>query len=133
MPTYLCDMNIISEIMRKEPHPAVLAWFRSLDVVGLSAIVLEELVFGLRRKKLLEKEAWLRRFCAQACIVYPVEAEDAFWAGEKRGELAAEGTIIHQADALIAAAAWRNGLVLATRNIRDFEGFGIALIDPFAR
>ncbi len=132
MPTYLCDTNVVWEIMRREPHPAVLAWFRGLDVVGLSAIALEELVFGLRRKGLYEKEAWLRRFCAQACVVYPVEAEDAFWAGEKRGEFSARGRTVHQADALIAAAAWRNGLVLATRNTRNFEGFGIALIDPFA-
>lgn len=101
--------------------------------MGLSAIALEELVFGLRRKKLLEKEAWLRRFCAQACVVYPVEAEDAVWAGEKRGELSAAGKTVHQTDALVAAAAWRNGLGLATRNVRDFEGFGIALIDPFVR
>lgn len=119
--------------MRREPHPGVLAWFRKLEVVGLSTIVLEELVFGLRRKRLFEKEAWLHRFCTQTCVVYPVETEDAFWAGEKRGELAAKGKTIHQADALIAAAAWRNGLVIATRNVRDFEGFGIALIDPFVR
>jgi predicted nucleic acid-binding protein len=132
VPIYLCDTNIVSEIMRREPDPAVLSWFRSQDSVALSAIVLEELVFGLRRKALYEKEAWLRRFVAKACVVHPVEAADAFWAAEKRGQLSAAGRTVHQADALIAAAAWRNGLVLATRNVRDFDGFGIALLDPFA-
>lgn len=101
MLTYLCDTNIVWEVMRREPDPAVLAWFRALDVVGLSTIVLEELVLELRRKKLFEMEAGLRRVCAGACAVYPVEIEDAFWAGEKRGELPAKGRTIHQAEAVI--------------------------------
>lgn len=131
MTPILCDTNVISEIMRKTPDPAVLRWFSGLSGVGLSAITIEELCYGLRRKALFEKEAWLRRFSAAAARVYPVEAEDAFWAGEKRGSFSLKGRQIHQADALIAAAAWRNGLVLATRNVRDFEDFGIALLNPW--
>jgi len=129
--TILCDTNVISEIMKKVPNSAVSRWFSELTCVGLSAITVEELCFGLRRKALFEKEAWLRRFTAAAAHVYPVATEDAFWAGERRGFLSAKGRQIHQADALIAAAAWRNGLVLATRNVRDFEDFGIALFNPW--
>ena len=124
-------MNVVSEIMRRSPDEKVLRWFSSLPGIGLSVITLEELVFGLRRKGLYEKEAWLRRFSASAARIFPVETEDVFWAGEKRGMLSAGGRHVHQADALIAAAAWRSGFVLATRNIRDFEGFGIALLNPW--
>jgi len=35
------------------------------------------------------------------------------------------------ADALIAACAWELGLILATRNVEDFRGFGVPLDDPF--
>jgi predicted nucleic acid-binding protein len=34
-------------------------------------------------------------------------------------------------DALIAATARARGLTLVTRNIRDFEGIGVALVDPW--
>lgn len=129
--TFICDTNVISEIMKKYPDTSVLRWFSSLNEIGISVITLEELIFGLRRKGLFQKEAWLRRFTASAARVFPVEMEDVFWAGEKRGLFSAQGRQIHQADALIAASAWRNGLVLATRNHRDFEDFGIALFNPW--
>jgi predicted nucleic acid-binding protein len=131
MMRYLCDTNIISEIMRSSPNPAVLHWFSGLNGIGMSVITIEELVFGLRRKGLFKKEAWLRRFTASAVSIVSIEVEDVYWSGEKRGALSAEGRQVHQADALIAASAWRSGLILATRNIRDFEGFGIALFNPF--
>jgi toxin FitB len=133
MHKFLCDTNVISEIMRKKPAPRVGSWFSSLPVpaIALSIITIEELVFGLRRKRLYEKEAWLRRFTASACRIIEVTAEDVFWAGEKRGSLSSEGRTIFQADALIAAAARRGGLVLATRNIRDFNNFGIPLLNPW--
>lgn len=35
------------------------------------------------------------------------------------------------ADAMIAATAKVNGLTIATRNIRDFERFNVALVNPF--
>jgi len=117
--------------MRRVPDPAVLRWFSSLKSVALSAVTVEELVYGLRRKGLYEKEAWLRRFALAAARIHPVDPEDAFWAGEKRGQLAGRGIALHQADALIAAAAWRHGLVLATRNVRDFAEVGIAVLNPW--
>jgi hypothetical protein len=128
---YLCDTNVISEIMRKKPDPTVLRWFSNQSAISISVVTIEELVFGLRRKGLFEKEAWLRRFAAEMARIVPVEAEDVYWAGEKRGMLSMNGATIHQADALIAAAAWRTGLVLATRNIRDFADFGIAVFNPW--
>ena len=131
MVRYLCDTNVISEIMKKKPDPAVAAWFSSLTGIGLSVITVEELVFGLRRKKLFEKEAWLRRFTASAARIFPVDMEDVFWAGEKRGILSMQGRQVFQADALIAAAAWRNGLILASRNIKDFKNIGIPLFNPW--
>ena len=34
-------------------------------------------------------------------------------------------------DAMIAATAAVNGLTVVTRNVRDFEGFGVKVVDPF--
>lgn len=132
MITYLCDTNIISEIMKKKPDQAVLDWFRKQSEIALSSVTIEEIQYGLRRKWLLEKEAWFRRFIHGPVVILEVDSADAIWAGEKRGELSARGIATTQADALIAAAAWKHGYVLATRNIRDFEHFGIAVLNPFS-
>jgi toxin FitB len=128
---FLCDTNVVSEVMRREPDAQVKSWFEKLEEVTISVITVEEIVFGLRRMMLLEKEAWFRRFLGGPVRVVPITAEDALWTGERRGLLARAGRVATQADALIAAAAWRNGLILATRNVGDFEGFDIPLFNPF--
>lgn len=130
--TFLLDTNVISEVMKRSPDPQVMVWFSQLDNIITSVIAVEELVFGLRHRNLLHKEAWLRRVLADKGVVYPVSEQAAQWSGEQRALLQARGTTVHQADALIAACAWEHGLVLATRNTRDFEALGIALFNPFA-
>ncbi|OHE73668.1 MAG: hypothetical protein A2413_10555, partial [Treponema sp. RIFOXYC1_FULL_61_9] len=127
---YLCDTNVVGELMRREPDPRLLQWFRTMDRVFISVITVEETLFGLRRKGLVHKEAWFRRFLLGAAEVVPVDGETAAWAGERRGEHAAAGMTRTQADALIAACAWRRGLVVATRNVRDFEGYGLPVFNP---
>lgn len=117
--------------MRRAPEPRVLRWFASLDSFSVSVVTLEELVFGLRRRNLLAKEAWLRRMLADKAEVLPVSVAAAHWSGERRAALEAGGRTVTQADALIAACAWEHGLVLATRNTDDFRGFGVPLVNPF--
>lgn len=129
--TYLLDTNVISEVMRKDPNPQAFSWFSKLNAIPTSVICLEELVFGLRRRSLYAKEAWLRRLLADKGLIYPVSDGAAHWSGERRAAAELRGTKLHQADALIAACAWEHGLVLATRNTRDFENLGIALFNPF--
>ena len=53
-------------------------------------------------------------------------------AGQLRGELASRGSPHTQADMLIAATAQVHQLMLVTRNVRDFEGTAIGLLDPFS-
>ncbi len=128
---YLFDTNVLSEVMKKNPDPKVAQWFISSNRVTVSAITLEELVFGLRRRSLLQKEAWLRQMLADKGDILPVSTAAAQWSGEKRSLLESAGRRVTQADSLIAACAWEQGLILATRNVKDFQGFGIPLLNPF--
>ena len=128
---YLLDTNVFSEVMKKSPDPKVVRWFTSLDRIAVCAITLEELVFGLRRRALLRKEAWLRQMLKDKGDILPVSDKTAQWSGEKRSSLESDVRTVNQADSLIAACAWENGLILATRNVKDLQGFGIPLLNPF--
>jgi tRNA(fMet)-specific endonuclease VapC len=60
-----------------------------------------------------------------------VTSDIARAAGEMRGRLRLQGITRSQADILIAATAQIHQLTLITRNIRDFEGCDIPLLNPF--
>ena len=49
-----------------------------------------------------------------------------------RGLLPAHGQACHMADMRIAATAQFHALTLVTRNVRDFDGCGIAVFNPFS-
>lgn len=130
--TYLVDTNVLSELARPRPSAEVVAWARTVARVSVSVITLEEIHFGLAWKPSLRVRAWFTAFVRERCEVHPVTQEIAGVAGLLRGTLAARGHRRTQADMLIAATAQVERLTLATRNVRDFSGCGIALYDPFA-
>jgi predicted nucleic acid-binding protein len=76
-------------------------------------------------------QAWFDTFVQEHCVIHAVTAEIAAVAGRLRGALAVRGMSRTQADMLIAATAQVDRLTLVTRNVRDFGGCGIPLLDPF--
>lgn len=128
----LCDTNILAELARPAPNPGVLQWSAGVREVVLSAITMEEIEFGLAWHAKPGVRAWLEAFLADHCQVVPVDAAIARHAGILRGQLRSQGQVRTQADMLIAATAAVHGLVLVTRNERDFAGCGVAVLNPFA-
>lgn len=130
----LLDTNVISEMMSKSPNAGVLAWMTSAQAVQarlrISVITVHEIVYGLSRKPLPAKLAWFDHFMTR-CEVLPVDEAVARRAGEMRGLLAARGQVRHPSDMLIAATAQVHALTLVTRNVRDFDGCAIAVLNPF--
>ena len=127
----LIDTNIVSELMRRQPHVAVANWAASQAGFLISVITLEELLFGLTRKALRMKLQWLDDFLTSQCELLPVTPMIARSAGILRGRLSTQGITRHSSDILIGATALLHRTSLATRNTADFDGCGIVIINPF--
>jgi len=132
---YLLDTNIVSELRKQRPHGAVVAWLRSLDQRDLhvSAATLGELQAGIEitreqdAAKAAEIEAWVDRV-AEVWNVLPMDAATfRMWAKlmHRRSDDLFE-------DAMIAATARVHGLQVVTRNVRDFNDFGVGVFNPYA-
>ena len=129
--TFLCDTNIISEIMKPKPYLSVQLWFAEQDSLCLSVISVEEIIFGLEAKQAVKKLAWFKRLLNEFCEVLPVSPEIANYCGELRAGLRCRGIVRSQADSLIAATAYIHGKVLVTRNVKDFTESNIEVLNPF--
>jgi toxin FitB len=130
-PSQLVDTNILGELSRPRPNPGVLSWSETVRWIAVSVITVEEVLYGLSRRPLPRVRAWFDQFLARHCEVLDVTQPIAVLAGTLRGQLASKGQVRTQADMLIGATAGHQGLMLVTRNVRDFDGCGITVLDPF--
>jgi predicted nucleic acid-binding protein len=132
---YLLDTNVISELRRPRPHPAILDWLgkSSNSDLYLSAVTFGELQAGVEvirdqdAAKASAIEAWIDRITGSYSIIPMDERCFREWA-----RLIRRQNDLSQ-DAMIAATAQVNGLVVATRNTRDFETLGVETFNPFQR
>lgn len=131
---YLLDTNIVSELMRPAPDAAVLQWFAHIaplaQPLAVSAVTVDEVVFGLARKPRKAAAIFFDDFIASGRVI-EVNETIARRSGDMRGLLGNRGRVRSQADMLIAATAQVHALTLVTRNVRDFDGCGIAVLNPF--
>ncbi len=131
---YLLDTNVVSELRRPKPHGAVLAWIAATDerMFAISAITIGEIQRGIEaaheqdsvRARMIE--VWLGQLM-QSMSVLPLDGQCMIqWA-----------KLMHRrpshliADAMIAATATVHGLIVVTRNVKDFELFPVKVLNPF--
>jgi predicted nucleic acid-binding protein len=135
----LLDTNVVSELMKSTPEPAVMTWINAIPgaTVFVSAVTQAEILYGValvpdgQRRQGLARAARtvFESYFRGRILPFDSEAAEAF------ADLAAArrqaGRPIAQADAQIAAIARSRGAELATRNVPDFEGCGVAVINPW--
>jgi toxin FitB len=136
---YLVDTNIPSELTRETPDARVAAFLGKAgkDSVFLSVMTIGEICKGIDMLPVSEKrnalQGWLDMDVRSwfAGRILPVTESIA----ERWGHLAAtakqEGVTLAVVDGVIAATALEHGLTLVTRNIRDFAGLGVVLLNPW--
>ena len=135
----LLDTNILSELMRAQPNESVVAWVgdKATDALYTSVITEAEGLYGLqlmpqgKRRDLqtMVFQTLLERLFQKRIITFG-RREAACYAGIMASRRGA-GRPISQSDAMIAAIAKVNDMALATRNIKDFQGLDLKLINPF--
>lgn len=134
------DTNVLSELMRAEPDPAVLAWVarQPREALCTASIVQTEILYGIallpdgRRKTGLAAAAAAMFAEDFAGRVLPYDGQAARHYAEIVTARRAAGEPIEAFDALIDATARVAGATIATRDIGGFAGCGIELIDPWA-
>jgi predicted nucleic acid-binding protein len=133
---YLLDTNVVSELRKRKPHQGVVEWIRDApeESLFLSVVSVGEIQAGIEitreqdPRKAAEIEDWLTNV-AQTYNIVPADAPIfRRWA-----QLMHRRPDHHLEDALIAATALVRGMTVVTRNVSDFEPFGVSLLDPFAR
>jgi toxin FitB len=131
---YLLDTNVVSEFRKTKPHGAVVAWLRSVssEQIFLPAVVIGEMQAGAEhtRKQDPAKAAEIEAFIDRVLSSFSVLPIDAAvfreWARLIRGK-SRDVT----EDALIAATARINRLIVVTRNVKRFVPFKVEVLDPF--
>ena len=134
----ILDTNVVSEPLKPKPDAAVLTWLdrQSPETLYLTTITLAELQAGIeilpagkRRKALRETTTELAVQFEGRVLSFDQESAHAF--GRVFADTQAAGNPIHFGDCSIAAITVSRGFALATRNVRDYKGAGIELINPW--
>jgi len=136
---WLLDANVLSELKRPSPSHKVTAFVAGcpLEQLYVSTITLAEIRFGIERSpdaiRRTEIQQWLTHtirpmFAGRTLAI----TEDTML----RWRLLVEdgrksGRTFPQPDLIIAATASEHNLTLVTRNVKDFAGLGIAILNPW--
>ena len=135
----ILDTNVLSALMRKDPDDAVVGWLdrQPAESIWITTITLFESRFGLallpagRRRRSLE--AAFDRLLVEDLENRVLDFDSA--AANQAAALAAErqaaGRPIDMRDTQIAGIAVARRAIIATRNVRHFEGLRVRVVDPW--
>ena len=135
---YLLDTNVISELLKPRPSQTVKHWIATADedALFLSVITLTELREGVDRmpqgQRRSRLQTWLVADLRERFRDRLVEIDErvADCCGSLHALSVNMGRPASYMDAFLAATAQVHAFTLVTRNVKDFELFEIALINP---
>ncbi len=136
---WLLDTNVLSETARLRPDRKVLAWLgqQSEELIVVSIVTLAELQQGagmqVENKRRSEVSRWLDTAVLPRLEerTLPVTLEILVdWLNIGR-KLSSKGITRNPVDLLIAATARVHGLIVVSRNARDFVRTGVVMYNPW--
>ena len=133
------DTNVLSELMKATPADSVMRWVASQPAIGLytTSITQAEILHGVlllsagKRRNAFEAaaQAMFNQDFAGRILPFGSDAAAAYAriaAARRRA-----GHPISHFDAQIAAIAHSAGAAVSTRNVSDFDGCGVKVINPW--
>jgi predicted nucleic acid-binding protein len=131
---YLLDTNVVSELRKIRPHGAVVAWLETVadEDIHLSAVTLGEIQIGIEmtREQDTFKAAEIEAWADQVAATYNLLAMDAATFRHWARMMHRQSDTVYE-DAMIAATAKVNNLIVVTRNVGDFKHFNVPIFNPF--
>ncbi|MFO1035674.1 MAG: type II toxin-antitoxin system VapC family toxin [Geminicoccaceae bacterium] len=136
---YILDTNVLSEVMKDAPHPAVVAWLRQrpMEIMFATAISYTEILYGVRRladgarrQKLAQaaRALFLEEFEARI-LHFDADAADAY--ADLRVARIRMGRPVAMEDGMIGAIATVRGASVVTRDVGGFDGYGLTVLNPW--
>jgi predicted nucleic acid-binding protein len=135
----ILDTNVLSELMKPRPAPAVVAWMSGQPAASLytTSVTQAEILYGLmllprsRRRSALEAAAtsMFAEDFGERILGFDRDAAPAY--AQIASDRRRAGRPISHFDAQIAAIARFMGAAVATRNTADLEGCGVTVVDPW--
>jgi predicted nucleic acid-binding protein len=136
--SYLLDTNVVSEPERKRPDANVLKWLDKTDpgIVYLSALTIGEIKKGVSKlatgKRKAHIQNWLedvrRQFGGR---ILPITEQTFLVWGKMMAEFEQKGIVRPALDSFLLATALEHDLILVTRNVRNFQGSTVTLLNPW--
>ena len=133
----ILDTNVVSEVLRPHPDAGVLSWIADhLHEVGITSITVAELSLGVEILPEGHKKIRLQRnlgmlFADYQTSVADFDREAAQLYGVLIAKRRSSGHPLNTEDAMIAAICLSQDMALATRNVKDFDGLGLTIINPW--
>ena len=137
MTEYALDTNVVSDPTKDIQNPRVIAFLREQTAaLWLPSVVVHEMEYGIQLLPQGQRRNRLRGMvdgivASYANRILPLERSGAEWAAIFRVPAHGNGRRLRTSDALIAGIARANGLTIATRNVRDFQGLDLAIFNPW--
>lgn len=135
----ILDTNIISELMRELPDANVRQWISTQKPIylGITTITIAEIRRGLMRLPMGKRRARLTAsftdFVTEAFSgrIFSFDEEAAYSYGEIAAQCETGGFNTDAVDLMIAAIVKSQHAAIATRNVKDFSGCGVEIINPW--
>ena len=136
---FVLDTNVVSEFMQERPNPSVLHWLdnRLERDLFVTAVTQAEVLTGIAIMSAGQRQEGLaaaadrafNRMFANRVLPFDRSAAQAY--ARITAARRQAGRPISQADCQIAAIAVARGGTVVTRNVRDFEGIEIGIVNPW--
>ncbi len=135
----ILDTNVLSEQIKLEPSQSVLKWAATVPSGELYTTTISEaeMLIGLA---LLPAGRKRNLLAAQIANIFHRDFEDKILPFDSRAaramsslplQLGRQGRPIVDTDAMIAAIATAHRATVSTRNVRDFQRLGVAVVNPW--